>query len=174
VHDEHLLHQCQRIRLLTVEQVVEQIALAQDADDFVDVATADDDLLVPAGADFAQQRFAVVVGVDPHDLRAWRHHVADAATADADGALDHLLLDMVQQAGATARRDQHLQFLRRVQGLIAGARPQADQTQQQIPQAVEQGDRRPQQDAEQCQRAHHPQRRALGALQRHALGHQFA
>ena len=71
-----------------------------------------------AFADLFQYRVSIVLDVDPVDIDARRHDVADGPVADAEHAGDHLLLLLVQQSGLLTCGDQELQLFRRVQRLF--------------------------------------------------------
>src|SRR5206468_2344554 len=73
-----------------------------------------------------------VVGIDPFDIAARRHDIADPAVADVEDALDDLLLGLVQQARFLAGGDQKFQFGGRMQGFFARPRLQAEQPQHQV------------------------------------------
>jgi ElaB/YqjD/DUF883 family membrane-anchored ribosome-binding protein len=81
--------------------------------------------------------FSIVVDVDPVDIHSGSHDVADAAIANIESPLHHLLLRLLQQAPFLTRRDQQLQLFRRVQGFLNGSGTQTEEQQHEIAQTVE-------------------------------------
>ena len=59
--------------------------------------------------------FSIVVDVDPVDIHSGGHDVADAAIANIESPLHHLLLRLLQETPLLTRSDQKLQLFRRVQ-----------------------------------------------------------
>ena len=100
------------------------------------------------GADVFQDLVAVVLDVDPVDVDARRHDVADGAVADAEHAADHLMLLMAQKPRLLAGGDQKLQLVRRMQRFLRRGGLKADEPQHQIAEPVEGDDRRPEQKQE--------------------------
>ena len=115
-----------------------------------------------------------IVDVDPVDLEARGHDVGDATVADVEDALDHVLLGLDKQSGLAARRNQQLNLIGRMQRCLPGPGAQADHAKDEIAEPVESDDRRPEQEQEEPERAHHPQGSILAALQRQALGCELA
>jgi hypothetical protein len=163
-----------RIERLSVERLVEQVLLGDHAERLVDSAATDQHLLVAAFVQLAPHLLGVVAGIEPVDVQARGHDVADAAAAEIEDAIDQFVLRPAQQPGFLAGGHQQFDFLGRVQRLLAGAGLEPDRAQHEVAQAVEHHDGGFQHEREQHQRAHAPQRRAFGALQRQALGCELA
>ena len=122
-----------------------------------------------AGAHRLQDPLLALLGVDPLDLVARRHDLADPALAEGKDALHRLLLRLADQAGLAARLDQEVQLGRRVLAALAVARLQAAQAQDPVAEPVEEQDRGAEHQEEQAERPDHRQGRALAALEGEAL-----
>ena len=146
----------------------------EDADHVVDLRAAHHDLLVAAGPHRLDHRLLAVVEIDPVDLVARGHDLADTPFADGEDAGHRVLLGLVQQAGLVARGDEEAEFGGRGQVPLALAGAQAEQPQHAVAEPVEEMDRRPEHQQEQGQRAHDHERGALAALEREALRSEFA
>src|SRR4051812_47742252 len=81
-----------------LEVGIEQIALAQNADESIEGALSDNDLLMGAGTDRTQQALRRAVGIDPVDLEARRHDRVDARFGHVERTFDDLLLGAFHQA----------------------------------------------------------------------------
>ncbi len=98
------------IKGLSVEELIEKILLQDHADRLVDIAAADQELLMAAFANGAQDLLVRTIGIDPVDIDTRRHDIGDAAVANVEDALDNLLLGLIEKTPLLARRDEQFQL----------------------------------------------------------------
>jgi hypothetical protein len=85
------------IQMLPMENLIEQVLLQDHAKRLVNAALAHQELLMATFANRSKDLFSIVVNVDPVDIHAGSHDVADPAIADIEDPLHHFLLHLLQQ-----------------------------------------------------------------------------
>ena len=112
---------------------------------------------------------SIVVNVDPIDIHTGSHDIADAAIADIENPLHHLLLRLLQQPAFLTRSDQKFQLFRGVQEFLDGSRTETAEPQQQVSQTVQAHDRRPEHEPEYAEGTDYSEGSAFASLERQAL-----
>ena len=125
-------------------------------------------------ADAAQDGVDGALGIDPVDIVAGRHDGPHPAVPHGEGALDHVLLGLVHEAGVPARRHEQFQLLGRVEAPLLAAAFEADRPHDGVAQRIQHRDPRPEQRQHRAERPDDPERGRLRALEREAFRHEFA
>src|SRR4051794_20076965 len=114
MNDQRLRHNRQGVKRRAVEHLIEQILLADHAEDLAHASLAHQKLLVPAVAEGRGDSLAVILGINPLDPWGRGHDVADAPLVHREDALNGVLLPLSDEARLSARRDEELDLLRRM------------------------------------------------------------
>jgi hypothetical protein len=146
----------------------------QHADDVVDVRTVHRQTRVPAARDLRDDVAQRRMGGDGDELGARHHHLPGGQIGEAEDAVEHLLLLLLEHAGFLARGHQHLQLFFGVHHRAVVGAFQAERGDDRVSGAVDEADERPQRAHEQLERAHDPHRRRLGSLERDPFRRQLA
>ena len=111
----------------------------QHADDVVQVVAVDRQARVAAAARSASMSSSRVASAgDGDQLGARHHHLAGRQIGEAEDAVEHLLLVLLEDARFLARGHQHLQLLFRVHHRVAAAAAQAEHADDGAARAVQQ------------------------------------
>src|SRR5215213_5915345 len=122
--DQGFIHHQERIERRFIKQLVEQVLLAEHADDLVDASTTDKDLLVVALAYGFEYLIALIVSIDPLNFEPGVHDVAYASVADREDTLHDRLLRLLYEAPFPAGRNEHFDLFGCMECLFARAWPQ--------------------------------------------------
>ena len=174
MNDERLRHNRQGVKRRAVEYLIEQILLADHAEDLAHAPLAHQKLLVPALAEGPEDGLAVILGINPLDLQARGHDVADAPLVHRENALNGRLLRFLDEARLPARCDEELDLFGRMKRFLGRSWPQADQPQHPVPEPVQKQDGRTEDEQEKAERAHDEERRLFASLKGKALRREFA
>ena len=155
------------------DQIVGQILLLHDAERVAEIAAArHDQPRIRTIGDLARDLARIVVEVDPVDVRPRRHDRGDRAIRQRKHAVDHLLLDRVDDAGFGALGDREPDLF--LGDAVLPPFGNAQERQQAGRRAFEQPDERPEYQGDDMKRARHPHGDRLRRGQRDPLRHQFA